>query len=469
MSSHLGRWPPDEHYDVIVVGAGIAGLTVAASLADTGLHVAVLEKAASIGGTSALSGGWFAFSGTPDQAAAGIADTDRAYIDDMVTSGEGLVDIELLTAMVREQTGAYAWMREELGVRFDVVKLSSGQTVARSHHAPIDVVLGALQSRVETGRGVHVLMGCRATRLLTAGDRIVGIAAESAGESRQLMARVGVVIATGGFTRAADLIKRFAPEQADAMPYGAIGNTGDGLLMAMDAGAGYRDMELLSGTYGSHPLTTMDEHELLTAFYMGAIMVNTLGRRFVDESISYKQLGTAVLREPGQLAFEVFDSAVRAKSQAGVPLSDIGHLEAKGRLLVAGSVEKLAELMDVPPDRLRDTIDEYNNGIRDGSDAFGRTGLCNGAGYLIPVASPPFYAYPAKTLMTSTYCGLTVDALARVLTVAGRPIAGLYATGEVVGGFHGAGYVTGTALSKGLIFGRVIARGLVAEAAQTAS
>ena len=149
-----------------------------------------------------------------------------------------------------------------------------------------------------------------------------------------------------------------------------------------------------------------------------------------------------------------------ARSKPGVPLSDIRHLQRKGRLIEAADLRTLAAAAGIDPDGLVATVDAYNAGVASGSDPLGRRGLVHGVGALEPLDDPPFYAYPAKTLMTSTYAGLTIDPCGTVLRVDGSPIAGLSAAGEVTGGFHGAGYMTGSALSKALVMGRVVGRRL---------
>nr|WP_306294112.1 FAD-binding protein [Paenarthrobacter nitroguajacolicus] len=226
------------------------------------------------------------------------------------------------------------------------------------------------------------------------------------------------------------------------------------------------DMAYISGTYGSHPETGPEFHELLTAYYMGAIIVNINGERFVDESKSYKTLGSECLKQPEGLGFEVFDSVVRAKSHPGVPLNDIGMLEDIGHVHKADSLDELAMVIGINAARLQGTVERYNEAVAGKrADDFGRTGLCNGAGELLPIQTGPFYAYPAKTLMTTTYCGITIDTDARVIDVSGDVIEGLYAAGEVTGGFHGKAYMTGTSLGKGALFGRLAAKHIAATVA----
>lgn len=449
-------------YDIVVLGGGIAGLSAAATAAEAGLNVAVLEKTDAVGGSSAMSGGFFAFSGTAEQEAEGIEDTADSFRDDLIRLGGGHSDPALIDAYLENQDTTYAWLKDH-GVRFTALEVSSGQSHARSHLSPIKDVLAELARTVVEHHGV-ILTGHRATELVTdAAGSVTGVLAVGPDGLVQFAARGGVVIASGGFSRGDDLLRIFAPEQLAGIPYGGLGNTGDGLRMAWKLGAGLADMSFISGTFGSHPETGIEFHELLTANYMGAIIVNREGRRFVDESLSYKPLGAACLAQPDGLGFEIFDASVRARSHPGVPLNDIGFLEDLGHVHRADTLEGLASAAGIDAAGLSETVAAYNRAVAgDEPDAFGRTGLVNGIGELVPVIQPPFYAYPAKTLMTSTYCGLSITPEARVKDVNGDTIEGLFAVGEVTGGFHGAAYMTGTSLGKGAVFGRIAAHAIAA-------
>ena len=145
---------------------------------------------------------------------------------------------------------------------------------------------------------------------------------------------------------------------------------------------------------------------------------------------------------------------MRAWSRPGGPLSDRERIGELGHLVRAPTIAALEEKLGIPAGRLERTVEAYNEGVsgRHG-DRFGRTGLVNGVGALVPVTAPPFYAYPAVTAMTSTFGGVSVAPDTSVKRIDGTRIEGLYAAGEVVGGFHGASYITGTALTKALVFG----------------
>ena len=445
-------------FDLVVVGSGIAGQTAATSAAEAGLSVVLLEKTEKLCGSSAMSGGWFAFSGTEEQAAEGIEDSSELFLQDLLEVGDHLNDRELLDTYLKNQQDAYSWLKSH-GVVFREVEISSGQSARRSHNSAIKEVLTTLQ-RAFTDLGGQTRVNHRVTRITQDNSgQVTGVVAQTPEGEAHFTASAGVILATGGFSRGKEMLKIFAPEQLAALPYGGKGNTGDGLRMAWKLGAGMADMSFVSGTYGSHPDTGEEFHELLTAYYMGAIIVNKEGRRFVDESQDYKTLGRVVLGQPEGLGFEIFDAKVREKSHRGIPLKDIDTLEEIGHVHKADTLEELASVTGIAPQALADTVARYNSSVAGHQpDEVGRSSLCNGVGDLLPIDTAPFFAYPAKSLMTTTYCGITINPSGEVLDVDGDVIQGLYAIGEVTGGFHGAAYMTGTSLGKGAVFGRITAR-----------
>jgi len=442
--------------DLLVLGSGIAGQTTATAAAEAGLDVLLAEKTDGLGGSTVMSGGWFAFSDTDEQRAEGVEDSAELFLQDMLSVGEHRNDVALLHAYLDRQEQTYRWLQAH-GVVFREIEISSGQSAKRSHNSAIVDVMAGLHGQF-TAAGGTTLLEHRATTLVTdATGTVTGARLDGPDGPVDVHARQGVVLATGGFSRGAELLRIFAPEQLAAIPFGGRGNTGDGLRMAWKLGADMADMSTVTGTYGSHP-DTGDVHELLTAYYMGAIIVNRDGRRFIDESLSYKTLGRAVLDQPDGLGVQIFDATVRAKSHRGIPLKDMDTLEEKGHLHRAETLEALAAQVGVDADALVDTVERYNRVAREGGeDEVGRASLCNGVGALAPIERAPFYAYPAKSLMTTTYCGVRVTPDAEVVDVDGAVIPGLYAVGEVVGGFHGAAYMTGTSLGKGAVFGLHVA------------
>jgi fumarate reductase flavoprotein subunit len=445
--------PAASTFDVIVVGGGLAGHCAAAAASEQGATVLLLEKEQATGGSTALSGGFFAFANTPLQRERGIADSPDRLFADLRTVGGDVNDRALLRAYVDLQLELHDWL-VELGVTFPALELSAGQSVPRSHQTDIGRVLELIQARALATGTVTLRIGVGTRRLLRDGNegRVTGVLTDG----RTIAARGGVVLATGGFSRSEKLLREFAPNQQRALRMGGSGNVGDGLRMAWRLGAGLRDMHSIKGTFGTHPQSGSERHEILLAFYMGAIIVNRLGRRFVDESSAYKLLGDACLEQPGATAYQILDQKILDRSDPNVPLFNLAPAVKRGLMLSADTLEGLAVQCGIEAETLVETLQRYNAGVDAGRDAdFGRDGLCNHGGALLRIDQPPFYAYPSTSVVLATYCGLTVTPEAEVLDVFAERIEGLYAAGEIIGGFHGTGYMTGTSLGKAALFGRI--------------
>lgn len=449
--------------DLIVLGGGAAGFAAALQAAEAGHSVLLLEKEASIGGSSAMSGGCLAFAGTDIQRAQGIADSDELLASDLRELGGGDADEALIAAYVGNQHDTYEWLRDHGQVFGAALEASSGQSVPRVHNVdPADMVrLLAARCR-DTGR-VEVLLGTAARRLVRdpASGRVLGVAAQGADGGFEAWAEQGVILASGGFSRDPELVRRFAPDCIHGVFIGGAGNTGDGLRMAWQLGADLRDMAHIKGTFGKHPTDETNDHSCL-AVYKGAIAVNQDGRRFVDESLSYKLLGSACLRQPYGAAFQILDEPILRSGDNQVRILDFERRLEEGLFVVADTLEDLARQIEVPPEVLRRTVETYNAAVDAGEDTeFGRRHLVHNHGALRRIETAPFYAYPSTAAIYGTYCGLRVDASMRVIDVFDAPIEGLFAAGEVVGGLHGAAYMTGSALGKALIFGRIAARSAI--------
>jgi fumarate reductase flavoprotein subunit len=454
--------------DVLVIGAGLAGYCAAIEAAALGAAVLLIEKQSTVGGSTILSGGSFAFAGTDEQHAAGLEDSAATLEADLLKVGDQANDPALVRAYSDNQADTYRWLKR-IGVRFSDVFVAGGQSVPRSiRTAPAELMRLLHAAAQATGR-VELRLSRGAARLIrepATGTVQGAIVATADGGRQHIHARRGIVLASGGFSRSEELLHLFAPAQRLAQRMGGAGNTGDGLRMAWALGGGMRDMGYIKGTFGSHPSATPETYKPLLAIYRGAIAVNRHGKRFVNEAISYKKIGDACLLQDGALAYQVFDQTTFERSEADIPAFDIRDAHAQGRLEQADTLQALAQRIGVDADALRDTVSRYNRDAADGRDTeFGRSGLSNeDFGRLQPLETPPFYAYPCTSVVLATYCGLAVDAAMRVRDVYGEPIEGLYAAGEIVGGLHGAAYMSGSANGKAAIFGRLAGRAVSARA-----
>lgn len=450
-------------FDVVVVGAGMAGHCAALAGAQAGAHVLWVEKQSQPGGSTAMCGGALAFAGTDLQKAKGIQDSPELLEEDLMKAGKYRNDRALVHEYAMRQHDAYQWLTG-LGVRIESVSLSGSQSVPRNHATQPQEALACLRAHALNSGRVTLRTSASVQKLWVEpidGERVVkGVELTTA---QRIGSRGGVILATGGFSRAPDLIDKFAPELAAARPMGGEGNTGDGLRMAWALGADMADMGHAKGTFGAPVETPAPGYEtraprIVSAMYRGAIIVNQHGRRFVDESVSYKVIGDACLRQPGVVGFQIFDQRVMDQSAPLPSVADYQGALAAGLIKQADSLQRLAQLLGVDWDGLQDTVARYNaacEGLQ--ADDWGRQSLSTGFGRPTAVATAPFYGIACTTGLTSTFCGIRTDVHARALDVYGQPIAGLYAIGEVTGGFHGETYMSGSSLGKGCVFGRIAA------------
>ncbi|GAA0951233.1 FAD-dependent oxidoreductase [Actinocorallia libanotica] len=450
---------PPERAGVLVLGAGLAGCAALLAAAEAGRYAVLLEKTDDIGGSTVRSAGLSAFAGTDEQAEQGITDSVELLRKDLLEVGRHRNDPALVDLYCEHQLAAYRWLKAH-GVRYGEIHAASGQTAPRSH--PTDTTRMLVQLLKAAGElGARIVFDAPAERLLHDGTRVTGVLLA---DGREILADA-VVLGTGGFSMNPELLAAFAPQMEHALRQGGAGNQGDGLKMAMALGAGLRDTPYIKGTYGHFHTEHPDEDGTgILAVYKGAIAVNREGRRFVDESRNYKEIGDAALVQPGVTTWQVFDARTMALSNDEVPIYEFAGRERAGMLLKADTIAGLEAAIGLPEGSLQETVAQYNAAIADGTpDPLGRARLSGGVGEPTPVDRPPFYAHPSGTVVLATYCGLTVDTRMRVLDWWGEPIERLYAAGEIVGGFHGAGYMTGTSIGKSGVFGRLAGTHAAAE------
>ena len=445
--------------ELIIIGSGVAGLTAACIAAESGLKgIVVLEKEPVIGGTSIRANGFWTVAGTELQKKLGIEDSDEAFFSDMRRIG-GFVNSEpLVRTFIRENNAQYAWFLKN-GIAPHAIVAASG--VKRAHVFDIVRMMEFLRDRA-LALGVDIRTGARAVKLLRGkSGRIDAAEVLSAGATRVIRARRGVILATGGFSRNTSLITKYVPLLRKADVVAAEGATGDGLAMAAEFRAKVIDTEYIKASYGFivRP-STMDDLSLVE--YSGAIIVNRDAKRFVDESKPYKEIADEALRQRGPLTYLVFDEAIRRESMKQTPDSVLWAPIDRGRVpdyvIRAGTLAEAAAGAGLDPEALRASVERYNGFALAGKDPdFGRPAP------LVPIKAPPYYIVPSRPAIIETYCGLAINERAQVLDQSGRPIPGLWAAGEVTGGIHGASFIMGSALAKAAAFGRVAARSVLAE------
>lgn len=400
-----------------------------------------------------MSGGCLALAGTDLQAAQGVSDSPDVLFKDLCEVGQHINDVRLVRTYCDVQLETYDWLKHS-GVSFSpIIETASGQSVPRVHTVdPADLVR-ALKAAAERSGKVEYRAATSAKELITTDSGAVSGVRMTSGED--ITAGKAVIITSGGFAKNPDMLEKYAPQYAEAVFVAGAGSQGDGLRMATALGADLCDMEYVKGTFGKHPTDETNDHSL-QAVYKGAIAVNQEGQRFVNESISYKLLGDAVMAQSWHTGYQIMDQGIFDTGDDRVRILDFGRRLEEGLFYVADTLEELAVQIEIDPDTLAATVSRYNGYVDAGFDPeFRRKHLVHQHGALRKIEKGPYYAYPSTAVVFGTYCGLRIDPAARVLRSDGTAIDGLFAAGEVTGGFHGAAYMTGSALGKAVVFGRI--------------
>ena len=445
-----------ETVEVLVLGAGIAGHCAALAAAEAGAQVLLLEKSAQAGGSSAMAGGGFAFSGTDLTLAAGQDDSIEAFRRDLFASGQGQNNPALVDRFLAHQLEAYEFLKAH-GVKFQIY-----DAVPRIHTTGTGRAVTNLHVAARAHPHIQFFSKSAAMRLDRSrqGGRVDLATIFYGDQERTITATRGIVLATGGFSRSREMLRIFAPELLDAVKHGGVANTGDGLMMASMLGAGLADLGYVTGSFGGairnypHGVQGADEvPPLLFAFQAGGIIVNRDGRRFINEDQSYKTLSPIGMQQPGGVGFQIFDEKLIRLSMSDSSVNNYAEALHGDYLRKANTIAGLAELMGLDPSTLQQTVDRYNQDVAAGRDTlFGRVKD------LMAIDTPPYYIAATANALTSTYGGITTDGDMAVTDWLGQPIPGLFAVGEVVGGFHGAGYYSASSLSSSATFGMCAGR-----------
>jgi tricarballylate dehydrogenase len=481
----------NDKVDVIVVGGGNAALCAALAAREAGARVRLFERApeSQRGGNSGYAGGnWrVVYDGlkdiqklVPDLSPEEIANTDfgsyseEQFFDDMARVTQYRTNPDLCEVIVKRSLETLAWMRGK-GVRFlpyygrQSFKVGNriqfwGGVIITVSGGGIGLVDSLFATAVK--EGVDVRYDSRVTRLLHDANGVYGVEVEH-GRKREEHHAGAVVLACGGFSANAEWRTRYLGKGWDlAKVRGSRFNTGDGLGMAIDAGA-----QSCGHWSGCHAVqwerysTDYGEVALRTAFqrhsYPYGVMVNLEGKRFVDEGAdlrpyTYAKYGHVVLDQPGQAAWQIYDAKVEKLLRE----------EYRGRQVTkatSNTLEGLVEQMEgVDKTQLLKTLHEYNAAI-EGKGEFNPTkkdGLRT-RGLAIPKSNwaqkldtPPFQAFAVTCGVTFTFGGIKINPDAQALDVLDAAIPGLYAAGEIVGGIFYFNYPGGSGLTSGAVFGR---------------
>lgn len=445
--------------DVVIVGAGGAGLTAAARATEDGASVIVVEKMPMVGGNSLKATGGMNAAGTAFQEALGITDSGvQEFIEDTMNGGHQLNNIDLVTTLSEKSSEAVDWLAS-IGAELPKVAATGG-TVHKYLHEPEDgsavgsFLVEKLNAYCEQ-LGVNVMLNTTATRILVEDEAVCGVLAEDSGHNYTIKAKA-VVLATGGFGANFDLMTQYDPSLANAVTTNHSGATGDGILMAQEIGADTVDMEQIQ----LHP-TVYQETGLLVSESvrsMGGILVNAEGKRFCNDMSTRDAVSAAELEQPGAYAYIIFDQRI---------VDDLKSCQKyinSGLTVQADTYEDLAKEMgldDTAAANFVESMNTWNAAVAAGEDAeFGRNNGMDG-----DLSTAPFYAIKIAPGIHHTMGGVKIDTEAEVINIDGNPIPGLYAAGETTGGVHGGNRIGGNAVCDFVVFGRIAGTNAAAYAA----
>ena len=480
--------------DVVVVGAGGAGMTAAITAAGEGKSVVILESQSMVGGNSVRATGgmnagktvyqdenefgesagvektlktaaekyadnetitalaktvseqWAAYQANPT----GYFDSVELMELDTMIGGKGINDPELVETLCANSADAIDWL-DEHGITLHNVSSFGGASVKRIHR-PVNAegktvsvgsyMIPLLEENCEKA-GVKMMLDTTATEILTdANGAAVGVKATGASGETVTVNAKAVVLASGGFGANLDMVVKYKPELKGFMTTNAPGIQGQGIEMAQAIGAATVDMDQIQ----IHPTVEANTAALITEGLRGdgAILINEEGQRFIDEVGTRDVVSAAEIAQTGSYSWLVVD-------QAMVDASSViqGYIK-KGYTVTGATYEELGKAMGVDAAAFAETMEKWNGYVEAKNDPdFGRTSFAN------PLNTAPYYAVKVTAGVHHTMGGLKINANTEVLNEKGEVIPGLFAAGEVTGGVHGANRLGGNAVADFTVFGRI--------------
>ena len=480
--------------DVVVVGAGGAGMTAAITAAAEGKSVVILESQSMVGGNSVRATGgmnagktvyqdenefgesagvektlktaaekyadnetitalaktvseqWAAYQANPT----GYFDSVELMELDTMIGGKGINDPELVETLCANSADAIDWL-DEHGITLHSVSSFGGASVKRIHR-PVNAegktvsvgsyMIPLLQENCEKA-GVKMMLDTTATEILTdANGAAVGVKATGASGETVTVNAKAVVLASGGFGANLDMVVKYKPELKGFMTTNAPGIQGQGIEMAQAIGAATVDMDQIQ----IHPTVEANTAALITEGLRGdgAILINEEGQRFIDEVGTRDVVSAAEIAQTGSYSWLVVDQAMADAS------SVIQGYIKKGYTVTGATYEELGKAMGVDAAAFAETMEKWNGCVEAKNDPdFGRTSFAN------PLTTAPYYAVKVTAGVHHTMGGLKINANTEVLNEKGEVIPGLFAAGEVTGGVHGANRLGGNAVADFTVFGRI--------------
>lgn len=450
----------EKETDVVVIGGGGAGFAAAVSAKEAGADVILLEKLASVGGNTLISGGEYAAPANELQEKEGIEDSKEQFAKDVEEAGG---DPELIKVLADNATEDAYWLRDDIGVEWlDSLMFFGGHSVKRSlipaAHTGNELIKNYLNKSEELG--IEVQTEADVKEILAEDGKIAGVRVETA-DGEMIVKAKSVVIASGGFGANDEMTYEFDNEiDEHVLSTNSPGATGDGILMAEELGADTVDMDKIQ----LYPICDVETGKLLycgdTRLVGGALLVNKEGNRFVEELGTRREISMAIKDQTDYVGYLLWDET--SNETTGTMASNPQEAESlfeRGLMVKADTLEELAEHFDIDKDALLETVATFNeNSAKEEDPEFNLRML----GWQVKDA--PFYMMKAAPAVHHTMGGLKINTEAQVLNKDGEWIDGLYAAGEVTGGIHGSNRLGSVAMTDITVFGRIAGENAAANA-----
>jgi fumarate reductase flavoprotein subunit len=435
-----------EQADVVIIGAGAAGMTAAITAHDAGAKVVVLEKQPITGGNSMLAAGGMNAAETKFQKEKGIQDSVDIMIQDTMKGGGNTNDPELVKILAKNSAGSIDWLTS-IGADMSEVGMMAGASVKRRHGPSggqaVGAHLAAVLKKNVVDRKIDVRVNSKVVKILEDGKgNVTGVQVQGKHRGLYTINAKAVVLTAGGFSASPDKVAMYRPEFKGMTTSNQPGATGDGMDLGAEAGGNLIDMKEIQ----IHPSVSAGSKILITEAVRGngAIVVNQEGKRFMNELTTRDKASAAILAQTGKMAYMIFDEGVRKSLKQ---IEGYFHLEM---VKEGDTPEALAAQIKVPPQALKATIDAYNQAVDKKDDAeFKRADMPRA------LRTPKYYAIGIKPGVHYTMGGLKINTESQVFSKDGKPIPGFYAAGEVTGGVHGTNRLGGNSISETITFGRI--------------
>ena len=479
--------------DVVIVGAGGAGMTSALTAAEKGAKVIIVESQAAVGGNSVRATGGMNAGDTPYQdkaefaQAAGVEKTlasvestyaDHAVINeladaveaqwaayqqnaegyfdsvelmqlDTIIGGKGINNPELVKVLAENSAEGVEWLRN-YNIFLDNTGAFGGASVNRIHWPKVDgkktnvgsYMIPLLKEACDANENITILFETTANEIIMVDGAAKGIKAAGKAGNIVTVNADAVILAAGGFGANLDMVASYQPSLKGFMTTNAAGLQGQGIAMAQAVGAAVVDMDQIQ----IHPTVQADTAALITEGLRGdgAILVNAEGKRFIDEVGTRDVVSAAEIAQTGSYSWLIVDQRMLDAS------ATIAGYVKKGFVLSGATYEELAAACGMPAADFAATMNAWNGYVAAKNDPdFGRVSFAN------PLDMAPFYAIKVTAGIHHTMGGVKINTETQVLTAEGTAIPGLFAAGEVTGGVHGANRLGGNAVSDFVVFGRI--------------